>query len=151
MIRGNCEEERGLDGGASGTRHPGGRTATSISVNFILAVLLRKICPGDHSLWELKAALCSNVPGPRIPPGACQLIFMFERSLQNRVFRNKFQIHWFDGLPFKMSTTYILGSFTNIGYLWERINKGGKVGIFDPGACEVARSLQARLAGSHGF
>ena len=30
-------------------------------------------------------------------------------------------------------------------------NKGGKVGIFDLGACEVARSLQARLAGSHGF
>ena len=56
-------------------------------------------------------------PGPRIPPGACQPIFMFERSLQNCVFRNKFRIHWFDGLPFKMSTTYILGSFTNIGYL----------------------------------
>ena len=25
------------------------------------------------------------------------------------------------------------------------------MGIFDLGACEVARSLQARLAGSHGF
>ena len=29
--------------------------------------------------------------------------------------------------------------------------RGEKVGIFDLGACEVARSLQARLAGLHGF
>ena len=93
----------------------------------------------------------TEVPGPRIPPGACQPIFMFARSLQKRVFCNKFRIHWFDGLPFRISTTYILGSFTNIGYLRERLNKGGKVGIFDLGACEVAQSLQARLAGSHRF
>ena len=90
-------------------------------------------------------------PRPRIPRGACKPIFTFTRSLQKRVFRDKFRIHWFDGLPFRISTTYMVGSFTNIGYLWERINKGGKVGIFDLGACEVAWSLQARLTGLHGF
>ena len=29
--------------------------------------------------------------------------------------------------------------------------RGKNAGVFDLGACEVARSLQARLAGSHGF
>ena len=55
---------------------------------------------------------------------------MFARSLQKRVLGKKFQIHWFDGLPFRISTNYMMGSFTNIGYLWERINKGGKSGYF---------------------
>ena len=56
-------------------------------------------------------------PGPRIPPGACQPIYMFARSLQKRVLREKFQIRWFDGLPFRISTNYMMGSFTIIGYL----------------------------------
>ena len=59
----------------------------------------------------------SVIPGPRIPPGACQPIFMFARSLQKRVFCDKFRNHWFDGVPFRISTTYMVGSFTNIGYL----------------------------------
>ena len=55
---------------------------------------------------------------------------MLARSLQKHVHRDKFRIHWFDGFPFRITTTYLVGSFTNIGYLWERINKGGKSGYF---------------------
>ena len=36
-------------------------------------------------------------------------------------------------------------------YLRERIKKGKNVGAFDLGACEAARSQQARLVGLHGF
>ena len=45
------------------------------------------------------------------------------------------------------------GAFPNIGYHISEIEliRGKTVGIFDFGACEVAWSLQARLAGLHGF
>ena len=62
---------------------------------------------------KLETIFDSISPGPRIPPGACQPIFMFARSLQKRVL----QIRWFDGLPFRISTNYMMGSFTIIGYL----------------------------------
>ena len=47
----------------------------------------------------------------------------------------------------------MVGAFPKIGFhISEKESiRGKKVGIFDLGACEVARSLQARLAGSHGF
>ena len=40
--------------------------------------------------------------GSRIRPGACQPIFKFSRSLQKRVFHDKFWSSWFDGLPFRI-------------------------------------------------
>ena len=44
------------------------------------------------------------------------------------------------------------GAVPTIGYHFsEKELIKEKVGIFYPGACEVARSLQARLAGSHRF
>ena len=101
--------------------------------------------------WEYPGILGISGWCPRIPSRACQPIIKIARSLQKCVFCDKYKISWFDGLPFRINTTYMVGPFPNIGYLWERINKGGKVGIFDLGACEVARSLQARLVGSHGF
>ena len=45
----------------------------------------------------------------------------------------------------------MVDSFANFDISEKELIKGGKVGIFYLGACEVARSLQARLAGSHGF
>ena len=41
----------------------------------------------------------------------------------------------------------------NIGFHTseKELIRGKNVGVFDLGACEVARSLQARLVGSHGF
>ena len=87
-------------------------------------------------------------PGPRIPPGACQLIFKVARSLQKRVFCDNFKIGWFDGLTFRIKTTNKAGGFPNFE---KELIRGKKVGIFYLGACDVTRSLQARLAGSHGF
>ena len=109
--------------------------------------------PGGHRGWKRPQighkcsvlAIGSRGPGPRIPPRACQPIFMFARSLQKRVLREKFQIRWFDGLPFRISTNYMMGSFTIIGYLWERINKGGKWVIL---ILEPARLLGACKPGS---
>ena len=43
------------------------------------------------------------------------------------------------------------GALPNIRYHIISHHKGKNVGVFDFGAREVARSLQARLAGSHGF
>ena len=40
--------------------------------------------------------------------GACKV--------QRRVFCNKFWISWFDGLPFRINTTYMVGAFPNIQY-----------------------------------
>ena len=54
-------------------------------------------------------------PGPRITPGACQLIFKVARSLQKRVFCDNFKIGWFDGLTFRIKTTNKAGAFPNIG------------------------------------
>ena len=69
------------------------------------------------------------------------------------VFGDKFYtVNWFDGLPFRIKTTKIAGAIPTTGYHYsEKELKKEKVGIFYLGACEVARSLQARLAGSHGF
>ena len=71
-----------------------------------------------QKMWPFGDLSCPSVimvPVLESPPRACQPIFMFARSLQNRVFRGKFRIHWFDGLPFRISTTYMVGSLTNIG------------------------------------
>ena len=45
------------------------------------------------------------------------------------------------------------GALPNIGFhiSGKELIKGENVGLFDLGACEVARSLQAKLVGSHGF
>ena len=45
------------------------------------------------------------------------------------------------------------GALTNIGYhvSEKKLSWGKDVDVFDLGACKIARSLQARLAGSHGF
>ena len=45
------------------------------------------------------------------------------------------------------------GALPNIGYhiSEKELIRGKNVGVFDLGACKVARSLQARLAGLHGF
>ena len=69
------------------------------------------------------------------------------------VFGDKFyMVNWFDGLPFRIKTTKMAGAVPSIGYHFsEKESIKEKVGIFYLGACEVARSLQARLAGSHGF
>ena len=46
-----------------------------------------------------------------------------------------------------------MGAPPNIGYhtSQKELIRGENVSVFYLGACEVAGSLQARLAGSHGF
>ena len=61
-------------------------------------------------------------------------------------------VNWFDGLPFRIKTAKMAGAVPTIGHHFsEKELLKEKVGIFYPGACEVAQSLQARLAGSHRF
>ena len=45
------------------------------------------------------------------------------------------------------------GAFPNTGYhnSEKELIRGNKVGIFDLGVCEVARSLQPQVAGSNGL
>ena len=51
-------------------------------------------------------------------------------------------------LSFRIKTINMVFAFLNVGYC---ISEKESIREKNLGACEVARSLQARLAGSHGF
>ena len=59
--------------------------------------------------------LAKTTPVLEIPPRSLPAEFKFAWSLQKRVFRNKFWTTWFDGLPFRINTTYMVGPFPHIG------------------------------------
>ena len=88
----------------------------------------------------------SAEPGSRICPGACQPVCQFAWSLQKHVFCDKFWSSWFDGLPFRIKYNLHGGCFSQYFISEKDLKRGKKEGIFYLGACEVARSLQARLA-----
>ena len=94
-----------------------------------------------------QSALDGGCPGSRIPSGACQPKFKVARSLRKCVFCDKFEIVGLLVFPseLRQPTWQLLFPIFDV-IRWEK-----NVGAFDLGACEVARSLQARLAGSHGF
>ena len=67
---------------------------------------------------------------------------------RKRVFCDRFyMINWFDGLSFRIKTTNMAADLPNIGYHIPKkeLIRGKNAGVFDLGACEVARSLQAKF------
>ena len=57
---------------------------------------------------------------------------------------------WFDGLPLRVKkqlTWQVLSPILDFSSLKKKLKRGKNVGIFYLGACQVAQSLQARLAG----
>ena len=96
----------------------------------------------------------SAPPSSRIPSGACQPKFKVARNLRKRVFCNRFKLVSLMAFPseLRQTTWRVLFSILNIIHISEKeLIREKDVGAFDLGACEAARSLQARLAGSHGF
>ena len=93
-------------------------------------------------------------PGSRIPSGACKQKFKVARSVRKCVFCNKFEIVGLMVFPseLRQPTWRLLFTIFDVIHMSEEeLRREKNVGAFDLGACEVARSLQARLAGSHGF
>ena len=70
------------------------------------------------ALSELLNLIGHQQPGPRIPTGACQPIFNVAGSSERkRVLCDKFyMVNWFDGLPFRIKTTNMVGAVSTIGY-----------------------------------
>ena len=101
-----------------------------------------------------QSALDGGCPGSRIPSGACQPKFKVARSLRKCVFCDKFEIVGLIFFPseLRQPTWRLLFPIFDVIHISEKeLRMEKNVGAFNLGACEVARSLQARLAGSHGF
>ena len=92
--------------------------------------------------------------GSRIPSGACQPKFKVARSLRKCVFCDKFEIVGLMVFPseLRQPTCRLPFPIFNVIHISEKeLRREKNVGAFNLGACEVARSLQARLTGLHGF
>ena len=74
-------------------------------------------------------------------------------ACENAYFSTSFKLVGSMAFPNRKETTNMAQAFPDIGYhiSGKESIRGEKVGISYLGACEVAQSLQARLAGSHGF
>ena len=95
-----------------------------------------------------------HCPGSRIPSGTCQPKFKVAQSLRKCVICDKFEIVGLMVFPSELrqpTWRLLFPTFDVIHISEKELRREKNVGAFDLGACEVARSLQARLAGSHGF
>ena len=89
---------------------------------------------------ELMLILVSLSPVLESPPEPASQNLRLLGACENAYFATSFKLghSWFDGVPFRINTTNMAGALPILG-------------VYNLGACEVAGSLQARLAGSHGF
>ena len=95
-------------------------------------------------------AMFLKVPVLESPPEPASRFSSLLGACKNAYFATSFEVVGLMAFSSEKNTTFMVGAFPNIISL-KKNQKGRKAGIFDLGACEVARSLQARLAGSHGF